>query len=223
MERFNMQSESFDFGSDEDIRRAKNKKNFKIALISTVTILLIVIVTFIISLIVKNAESKKAKMNPVYNHVQLENLEININRPVLVEYQAEIVKDKTLLYATKSRIINNNYIKNITIEVYTDGTYFENIVETQNGHYQENRIMGTIDIKPFEDYILEQREVLLTKELISDEEDHDMFDVGTTLINVKNKYRLLYDDIDDVYIEDLMNIFNDTEKEIVQDYFIEDI
>lgn len=223
MEEFNMQSEAFDFGSSAEKKAIKHNEKFKRNLILTIIFATIVFIAILI-IVINSYAHRKVPMLEAHQEITADGEYLYNVQTAIMMNQANIVRDKTSLYETKIFEDENGYIKNEIINVFTDGTFRDEIVESYGSNYVEYRYMGTMDVSEFNNYINKNKEVLMScPKVIRDDELHEYYTLNSAVVNVGKKQVFVYGDEGEpyqTYINDLLDFYRSAEKDYVQEYKI---
>lgn len=228
MSNYYMNGEGFDNTSNAEIKYNKGKKNFKIAILITIIVFIIALVVILLLLNKKKEETVEPMIEliPITQHVVVESPEeLYQDRKQVLDYHAKIRQQRELLFGYEKNNFNTSkkFFNNSNLEVYTDGTYYEYELYRFDGEYSEKSIIGKIDLTQFNMYFEEIKELLSTKSNL-EMDDHALYDSANAAVRFgENDYRLLRlnDPKDYEVAEKFLEVIENSEKEVIQDYLIE--
>lgn len=228
MSNYYMNGEGFDNTSNAEIKYNKGKKNFKIAIL--ITIIVFIIALAVILLLLNKKKEKivepMIELIPITQHVVVESPEeLYQDRKQVLDYHAKIRQQRELLFGYEKNNFNTSkkFFNNSNLEIYADGTYYEYELYRFNGEYSEKSIIGKIDLTQFNMYFEEIKELLSTKSSF-EMDDHALYDNANVAVRFgENDYRLLRlnDPKDYEVAEKFLEVIENSEKEVIQDYLIE--
>lgn len=228
MSNYYMNGEGFDNTSNAEIKYNKGKKNFKIAILITIIVFIIALVVIVLLLNKKKEEAVEPMIEliPITQHVVVESSEeLYQDRKQVLDYHAKIRHQRELLFGYEKNNFNTSkkFFNNSNLEIYTDGTYYEYELYRFDGEYSEKSIIGKIDLTQFNMYFEEIKELLSTKSNL-EMDDHTLYDSSNVAVRFgENDYRLLRlnDPKDYEVAEKFLEVIENSEKEVIQDYLIE--
>lgn len=217
----NNYGEAFDLSTGEEMKKKKNIKLF-----ITLTILAVIILLGIITLMIWGISYKEThEIKPL----EADEGEIiatgNYYQDVIGKlsyFQYDYVKNRTVILEISNSEMSpeDDYIRNMDIIIYEDGTFYERTSDYYDGHNSDSFVLGTIDLTEINDYLYTNQEIFQSFYTIPEiEREEEAAEWKSFVVHYGDKISRVDDER---YQKALIGLYLNADMEIIQDYTVSD-